>query len=289
MVYKKIGIDTSKHQRSKVDYKKFKDSGGDFVFLRIGCNKTKDSCFEKDYAAAMAAGLRVGVYFYTYSTNDSGAAQDASRVLGWLNDRKLHLPVVYDIEDPVQQGSFRRIENSSMYNTFADKIMAAGYKSLLYTGEYFFKAYFQSSMIYEKPWIAKYSTSKPNIGKDISIWQHSSSKIDTPYYKGALDRNYMVSDEWSGDLVEVPVASNPYPVPTRTLKKTIPLMKGNDVRWLQYELKKHGLIESGGVDGSFGNKTLAAVRVYQQQNGLLVDGKAGPATRYSLLHSGKVG
>lgn len=278
------GIDTSKHQASKVDYHKYKQSGGSFVILRIGCGKTKDKCFEQDYASALAAGLKVAVYFYTYSTDEASAKQDASRVLGWLAGRNPGMPVAYDIEDPVQQGSARRRLNSQMYNAFAEQVCAGGYRTMLYTGEYFFKAYFEPSLIQDHIWIAKYSSNMPVIGRQYAIWQYSSSKIDTAYFKGALDRNRMYVDVFGGAAPDVP-ASNPYPVPTRTLKRTIPMMKGNDVKWLQYELKKHGLIENGGVDGSFGDKTLAAVRVYQQQQGLLVDGKVGPATRWSLQNS----
>lgn len=279
-----LGIDTSKHQASKVDYNKFKKSGGSFVFLRVGCGSTKDKCFEADYAAAVAAGLKVGAYFYTYSTTEASARIDASRVLGWLNGRKLDLPVVYDIEDDKQNGSSKRFSNSLMYNAFAAVIKAAGYQTMLYTGEFFFNAYFYKDSITDELWIAKYSSKQPSVGKDYRVWQFSSDKIDTDYYKGALDRNYMYVD---GDEVssENNGNTNPYPVPTRTLKKTIPCMKGNDVKWLQTELNRHGLIEHGGVDGIFGPKTLAAVRVYQEQHGLLVDGKVGPATRYSLSNS----
>lgn len=70
---------------------------------------------------------------------------------------------------------------------------------------------------------------------------------------------------------------NPYPVPTRTLKKGA---RGNDVRWLQWELADRGY--SVAVDGSFGPATLAAVKAYQRDRGLAVDGSVGPATRKSL-------
>ena len=40
---------------------------------------------------------------------------------------------------------------------------------------------------------------------------------------------------------------------------------------------------SAGVDGSFGNATLSAVKAYQKANGLEVDGYYGPATKASLL------
>lgn len=275
------GIDTSKHQASKVDYVKYKKSGGSFVYLRVGCGTTKDKCFEKDYKAAVAAGLNVGVYFYTYSTTKDQAFQDATRVLGWLSNRKLDLHVVYDLEDKKQASVNRRNGNATMYNTFKDKIEKAGYKCMLYTGEFFFNNYFDRVMINGDLWIAKYSSKKPSVGRDILVWQHSSSAVNESYYKGPLDQNYM----YNGGLVNKPSPNiNPYPVPTRTLKKTIVMMKGNDVKWLQWELNEKGLIENGGIDGVFGNKTLAAVKVYQSNRGLVVDGIVGPATRYSLLN-----
>lgn len=70
---------------------------------------------------------------------------------------------------------------------------------------------------------------------------------------------------------------NPYPVPTGLLRYN---SRGNDVRWLQVELNNHGyqLI----VDGIFGTKTDAAVRDFQRENGLVVDGIVGPATMAKL-------
>lgn len=282
---KSLGVDTSEHQQSKVDYKKFKDAGGEFAFLRVGYNTRIDKCFERDYAAAMASGLSVGVYFYTLATTVNDAEHDASRVLGWLNDRKLHLPVVYDVEDKRQEGSSRRFINSNIYNGFSNVVKDAGYDTMLYTGEYFFNAYFYKESVKDKLWIAKYSSKEPSVGRDVSIWQFTSAAVNTPYYKGDLDRNYMYGDVEPVIIGTTNKNYNPYPVPTRTLKRTVIMMHGNDVKWLQTELKRFGLIENGGVDGWFGNKTLAAVRIYQSQHGLVVDGIVGPATRYSLLHS----
>lgn len=73
---------------------------------------------------------------------------------------------------------------------------------------------------------------------------------------------------------------NPYSVPTHTLLKG---SKGTAVKWLQYELKFRGYdIGTSGIDGSFGNATLSAVKKYQGDNNLEVDGMVGPATRGSL-------
>lgn len=282
------GIDTSEHQKSKVDYVNLKKSGASFVFLRIGYNKRLDYNFEKDYAAVKAAGIPAGIYFYTKSKTIAEAIADATRVLGWIHGRELDLPVVYDVEDKVHEGSIRRTLNSQMYNAFANVIGSDGYRTMLYTGEYFFNAYFNKDLVKDPVWIAKYSSKEPNVGRQVTIWQYSSSKVKADYYKGDLDRNYMLVDVTGETNFHVlPVSKNPYPVPIRLLKRTWPIMmSGNDVKWLQYELKERGY-DTGGVDGKFGDKTATSVKAYQQKYGLLVDGKVGPATRYSLLNGGK--
>lgn len=273
----KKGIDTSKWQGSKVDYAAARKAGYSFVILRIGYSKTKDKCFEKDYAAAIAAGLKVGVYFYTRSTTEAGAIQDATRVLGWLNKRHLDLGVTFDLEDKSQKGTNRRKINSAMYNAFAAKIRTAGYEAMLYTGEYFYNNYFDKSAVKDKLWIAKYSSKQPNVGRSITLWQYTSDAYATDFYKAKLDRNMMLIE-----FTENPIPSNPYPVPTRLLKRKYPMMQGTDVKWVQTELnaKGYNLI----VDGKFGNDTKNAVIDYQKKHGLLADGIVGSATRYSLLN-----
>lgn len=71
---------------------------------------------------------------------------------------------------------------------------------------------------------------------------------------------------------------NPYPVPRRTMKKGA---RGEDVKWLQWELADRGY--SCAVDGSFGPGTKEALMAYQVSAGLVPDGSCGPATRKALM------
>jgi lysozyme len=69
-------------------------------------------------------------------------------------------------------------------------------------------------------------------------------------------------------------------VTVRVLKLADPLMTGEDVRQVQIALKQAGIdIEP---DGSFGKDTDRAVRQFQQQKGLTVDGIVGAGTRSIL-------
>lgn len=71
---------------------------------------------------------------------------------------------------------------------------------------------------------------------------------------------------------------DPYPAPTRTLTKG---KRGEDVKWLQWELNDRGF--SCAVDGSFGPGTKEALMGFQVSAGLVPDGSCGPATRKELL------
>lgn len=79
------------------------------------------------------------------------------------------------------------------------------------------------------------------------------------------------------DNVDRPATGNPYQEPTKNVRFN---SRGNDVRWLQYELNQHGykLI----VDGIALNKTIDALVDYQRTHNLEPDGICGPATRKSL-------
>lgn len=279
MATRKLGIDVSKWQKSGVDYKKAKEEGVEFVFIRIGYNKTKDPYFEADYAKAIAAGLKVGVYHYTISTKESEGGSDATRVLGWLNGRHLDFPVGYDIEDAKQKSSSRRAVNSAMYESFRSVIEKDGhYDAILYTGEFFYNNYFDKSKVTDDLWIAKYSNTSPSVGRQVSIWQFSSAPINTSYWNGKLDRNYMLVDHFQGSRNDN--TGNIYPIPSRLIKRTYPMMKGDDVRWIQYELGYRG----AKLDGKYGDGTKSDVIVYQKAHGLVADGKVGPATRYAMAN-----
>ena len=56
---------------------------------------------------------------------------------------------------------------------------------------------------------------------------------------------------------------------------------GNEVTQIQTKLKRWGYY-NGSIDGIYGSKTVAAVRLFQSKNGLTVDGIAGPKTLQAM-------
>jgi hypothetical protein len=77
-----------------------------------------------------------------------------------------------------------------------------------------------------------------------------------------------------------PLDPSNFPVPDRTLKKG---STGEDVKWLQAALRKLGYPAE--VDGVFGEETFEALKTFQQDHGLTVDGICGPATRTALIEA----
>lgn len=71
--------------------------------------------------------------------------------------------------------------------------------------------------------------------------------------------------------------SNPYPEPSKLLKKG---SKGEDVKWLQYELNESGYNLK--VDGEFGQLTHNALIDFQEKFKLEIDGVCGKQTRNKL-------
>ena len=70
---------------------------------------------------------------------------------------------------------------------------------------------------------------------------------------------------------------------------------GADVKQLQLSLMFKGYLRQGSIDGNYGKETFEAVKSFQKNNNLNVDGIAGPATREKLsspnvvcAHSGRM-
>lgn len=77
-----------------------------------------------------------------------------------------------------------------------------------------------------------------------------------------------------------PKTGNPYREPIINVKFN---SRGNNVRWLQFELNRYGyrLV----VDGIAGEKTITALKDYQSSHDLVADGICGPLTREKLRSS----
>lgn len=179
------GIDISSYS-GDVDWKKVKDSGVDFVIIRIGGRGYGDegSLYTDDKALeyieeAHNAGLKVGGYFFSQAINTEEAVEEADYVKSVLGDTKLEFPVAYDWEiikdEDARTDNVSAAEATNCARAFCDRIIEHGYKTMLYSPsrELYFK-YDLSRLADIDIWYCEYSD-VPTFYYQFSMWQYSST------------------------------------------------------------------------------------------------------------------
>lgn len=117
---------------------------------------------------------------------------------------------------------------------------------------------------------------KVYIIETLSGWYKVTFISNGAVYTGYASSDYMtVSDITSS-------SDCPYSEPTVTVRQGD---SGNNVKWVQWHLAQLGYLSTSGVDGSFGSGTLAAVKQFQTDKGLTVDGLVGSGTRTALKNA----
>ena len=197
------GIDVSEHQGTGFNFQNLKNSGYSYVILRCGFVTRKDYRFEEYYAAAKAAGLNVGVYFYSYASTPAEASYEADRCLSYIQGKKFEYPVYFDFED----GSARSYNGAlaqQICNAFLSKIEAAGYLPGLYGYASWldpnYGAWVPTSSICSKweCWMANYYNDSPvnvksaNYPSTYGMYQYTSSNYVNGV--GPLDTNVCYKD-----------------------------------------------------------------------------------------------
>ena len=94
------GIDVSKHNGT-INWSKVKNDGVKFAIIRAGYGTdTIDPKFKSNIEGAIAAGLDVGIYWFSYATSESKAKVEANKCIEVLKQYKdkITYPVFFDFE-----------------------------------------------------------------------------------------------------------------------------------------------------------------------------------------------
>lgn len=173
------GIDVS-YCQTKVDWQKVKEEGIRFAMVRVGyCMNDGalkvDRMFKSHMEGAVAAGLDVGVYLYSYATSPSAAQKAAQQVLKAVEPYRLTYPVALDMEYDEEYIKNSKENNTAIAAAFLREMEKGGYYAMLYCSKDFLDSYLLPERLtaFDK-WIAQYNskcTSKHAHG----IWQYSGS------------------------------------------------------------------------------------------------------------------
>jgi len=198
----RIGVDVSTYQ-GDIDWQQVKDSGVDFAIIRAGYrgytagSLNVDDEFYDNMDGALAAGLDVGVYFYSQAINAEEAVQEADYVLSLIEGYDVKYPIVFDWE-PVYSSDSRSNDMDGDILTdcciaFADRIIEAGRTPLIY----FYKdiAYYQLDLERLTDygwWLAEYNE-VPNFFYDYEMLQYTCTG-SIPGIDGDVDINLSFYD-----------------------------------------------------------------------------------------------
>ena len=228
------GIDVSKWQ-GEIDCKKVKAAGIKFAMIRLGYGSSKgDACgldgyFEKNVKNAIAAGIDIGCYFYSYATSVAAAKKEAAYVINVLQKYKgvFTYPVAFDLEDKTQQGLGKQVL-TDMVIAFGDAIEKAGFYCSLYSNPSWMKSYLDADRVKRFDlWLAHW-TDKTNYAGAYGMWQNSSSgKVNG--INGNVDTDFAYKDYptiikgkklngFTGSGQQPTVPDQPDPEPETTLK-----------------------------------------------------------------------
>ena len=177
-----IGIDVSSWQ-SDIDFKKVKDSGVEFVIIRIGFGHKKgeiiyDNRFSEYLKSAKENGLRVGLYFYSYAKNVKESSEQAKWIIEVLNGESLDLPIAFDWEifGGFNNYNLSLTDLNLIGEAFIKKLNSAGYEGMLYSSKYYLENMWNLNEY--KTWLAHY-IDKTNYKGEYYIWQLSNTgKVD---------------------------------------------------------------------------------------------------------------
>ena len=210
------GVDVSYYQGQNINWTKVKKSGTDFAFIRLGYSGSSsgypnlDSTFVTNVKNAYAAGVNVGIYYWSEATTPAEAKAEADYVIQQLAPYKtmITMPVIMDYEfhadfrstiayNALKDSKGKTVARSwttANATAFMDEIRTAGYTPMLYS----YRALVDwSSRKFDmtpmnngtyKFWLAQYDTSTSYAGS-MEYWQYTSTG-GVSGISGNVDRNF---------------------------------------------------------------------------------------------------
>ncbi|CAB1238919.1 putative Lysozyme [Ruminococcaceae bacterium BL-4] len=186
---KMLGVDVSKYQ-GVIDWNKVKNTGISFAIIQAGYGDSAtqiDPYFIQNIKGALAAGIKVGSYWFSYATSVEDAKLEASVFANALSPYKdrLTFPAFYDFEyasynyyQKMNKVEPTKENITDMAVAFIEAMKSMGYIAGNYTNLDYYRNYFDYSKLQQYPmWYAQYQVASPDV--KTSLWQYSS--------KGTID------------------------------------------------------------------------------------------------------
>lgn len=185
-----VGIDVSRHNGT-INWNKVKNDGIDYAIIRVGFRGYGtssphkpvmiDDKVEQNLAGAKAAGIPVGLYFYSQAINVDEAMEEAGACIQYAKKYNIKLPIYFDTEFACGDRSGRADKLSKALRTeiavaFCESIKNAGYTPGVYASKYFYYDNLDFSRLENyQIWMAHYTQGKTDFKYNYRMWQYTSS------------------------------------------------------------------------------------------------------------------
>lgn len=176
------GIDVSKWNET-IDWETVKEQDVEFVIIRCGYRGSAsgsliiDPTYEQNIEGAIAAGIPVGVYFFTQAVNEVEAVEEASMVISLIRKYDVDYPVFLDSESAGGSGRADKLsaeERTNIHKAFLDTIASAGYETGIYgSTNWLNKRVDMTKLKNYHTWLAEYAKI-PTYEEYYHMWQYTS-------------------------------------------------------------------------------------------------------------------
>lgn len=189
------GIDVSRYQGA-IHWNQVKAAGIDFVMIQVGYRDgktgviTEDRYFETNINGALAAGIDVGIYFFSQAITEVEAKEEAEWAMKKAGPYKITYPIAIDSEYKKggRANSLSAVVRTGVVNAFCQEIEKGGYTPAIYAS----KSWLEDNLImgylssYDV-WLARYHV-VPEYTGPFQMWQYSN-KGYVNGISGYVDRN----------------------------------------------------------------------------------------------------
>lgn len=183
-----VGVDVSKHTGT-INFTSVKAAGVDYVMIRLGSRGYStgqialDENFKENIEGAIAAGLEVGVYFYSQAITQEEALQEANFVIQNLEPYRASVkyPVAFDMEfvsnDKSRVDGLSREDKTTVAAAFLEGVKAAGYVPMIYGDkEWLIKEIDMTKLQNFDVWLSQ-ETDIPDYPYQYTMWQYSTEGV----------------------------------------------------------------------------------------------------------------
>ena len=176
-----FGIDVSKWNGT-IDWTAVKNSGVNYVIIRCGYRGSstgalvEDPKFKANIQGANAAGLKVGVYFFSQAINKAEAVEEASMTIELIKKYKISYPVFLDVEGSNGRGDrIDKATRTDVIKAYCETVQNAGYTAGVYANKSWLNDKIDAGQLGKyKIWLAQYAATPTYTGR-YDMWQYKST------------------------------------------------------------------------------------------------------------------